>query len=90
LILFLVLRLLERRSVRGGWYRQGLIAGVFLVGYGFLRYLLEFTRQPDAQLGFVLGPFSMGQILSSLMIVIGVVVTIVAYRRPSPNVAPHA
>ena len=90
LILFLVLTLLERRSVRGGWYRQGLVAGAFLVGYGFLRYLIEFTRQPDAQLGFVIGPFSMGQILSSLMIVIGVVVLIAAYRRPSPAVAPKA
>jgi len=83
LVLFVVLMWLERRSVRGGWYRQGLIAGTFLVGYGFLRYLIEFTRQPDAQLGFVAGPFSMGQILSSLMIVIGLVVIAVVYRRQS-------
>ena len=89
-ILFLVLLVLERRAVRGGWYRQGLVAGGFLVGYGLIRYLLEFTRQPDAQLGFVAGPFSMGQILSSLMILIGVVVIAVAYRRPSPQVLPSA
>jgi phosphatidylglycerol:prolipoprotein diacylglycerol transferase len=38
-----------------------------------IRFFIEFTRQPDAQLGFVLGPFSMGQLLSSLMIVAGTV-----------------
>jgi phosphatidylglycerol:prolipoprotein diacylglycerol transferase len=89
-ILFLILLALERRAVRGRWLRQGLITGAFLVGYGVLRYVIEFTRQPDAQLGLVAGPFSMGQVLSSLMIVIGVVVIALAYRRPSPGVAPTA
>lgn len=71
LVLFLLLRVLERRSVAGGWYRPRLLAGVFLAGYGVVRFLLEFTRQPDAQLGLVLGPFSMGQLLSASMIVLG-------------------
>jgi phosphatidylglycerol:prolipoprotein diacylglycerol transferase len=79
--LFLVLRTLERRAVDGGWYRPGLLAGVFLVGYGVLRFLIEFTRQPDAQLGFIFGPLSMGQLLSSIMIVTGLIVLAVAYRR---------
>jgi phosphatidylglycerol:prolipoprotein diacylglycerol transferase len=87
-ILFVVLLALERRAVRGGWYRNGLIAGGFLVGYGLLRYLIEFTRQPDVQLGFVFGPFSMGQVLSSLMIVVGVAVIAGAYRASSGNVPP--
>ena len=82
-ILFLALLTLERRAVRGGWYRDGLVSGGFLVGYGLLRYLVEFTRQPDAQLGFVVGPFSMGQVLSSLMIVTGVAVIAVTYRSHS-------
>jgi phosphatidylglycerol---prolipoprotein diacylglyceryl transferase len=89
-ILFFLLLALERRAVRGGWYRQGLLSGGFLVGYGLIRYLIEFTRQPDAQLGFVAGPFSMGQILSALMILIGFVVIAVAYRRPSPQLARNA
>jgi phosphatidylglycerol:prolipoprotein diacylglycerol transferase len=81
LILFLVLITLEARAVRGGWFRDGLITGGFLVGYGLLRYLIEFTRQPDAQLGFVAGPFSMGQVLSSLMVLAGAAVIAAAYRR---------
>jgi phosphatidylglycerol:prolipoprotein diacylglycerol transferase len=87
MILFLVLLVLERRAVRGGWYRPGLLAGGFLVGYGLLRYLIEFTRQPDVQLGFVAGPFSMGQILSSLMLLVGIGVIAIAYRQRSRDTA---
>jgi phosphatidylglycerol:prolipoprotein diacylglycerol transferase len=87
-LLFLVLMAVERRAVRGGWYRYGLIGGTFLVGYGLVRYLVEFTRQPDVQLGFVAGPFSMGQVLSLLTVAIGVAVIAVTYRRPVKEAAP--
>jgi phosphatidylglycerol:prolipoprotein diacylglycerol transferase len=72
LLLFLLLQALERRAVARGWYRPGLLAAIFLIGYGVVRFLLEFTRQPDTQLGLVLGPFSAGQLLSGAMIAIGV------------------
>lgn len=86
LLLFLLLRALERRSVARGWYRPGLLAGGFLVGYGVVRFLLEFTRQPDTQLGLVLGPFSMGQLLSATMIVVGLVVLLIRLgRRTTPE-----
>jgi phosphatidylglycerol---prolipoprotein diacylglyceryl transferase len=81
LILFLVLRTLERTSARHGWYRPGLLAGAFLIGYGLIRFALEFTRQPDEQLGFVLGPLSMGQLLSSIMIAVGLLVLAATQRR---------
>lgn len=82
LLLFLLLRTLERRGVRHGWYRQGLLAGVFVVGYGVIRFLLEFTREPDAQLGLVLGPFSMGQLLSAGMILLGCLLLALVLRHP--------
>ena len=91
LLLFGILWLLERRALKGGWYRPGLLSGSFMIGYGVIRFLLEFTRQPDPQLGFVVGPFSMGQLLSSLMIVIGIVILVLTYRRPPaipPAIAP--
>ena len=72
LILFLVLGMLDRWARTHGRYRPGLLAGAFLAGYGAVRILLEFTRQPDVQLGLVLGPFSMGQVLSAGMVVAGV------------------
>jgi phosphatidylglycerol:prolipoprotein diacylglycerol transferase len=73
IVLFAILRTLERRGVAGGWYRPGMLAGVFLLGYGVMRFLLEFTRQPDAQLGLVLGPFSMGQLFCLVMVAAGIV-----------------
>jgi phosphatidylglycerol:prolipoprotein diacylglycerol transferase len=61
----------DRRSHVRGWYRPGLLTAVFLVAYGIVRFCLEFTRQPDDQLGFVVGVFSMGQLLCTGMIVVG-------------------
>jgi len=87
MVLFLILRTLERHAIRAGWYRPGLLSGVFLVGYGIIRSLIEFTRQPDAQLGFVLGPFSMGQLLSSLMVAAGLVVLSLVYGRQALSAA---
>jgi phosphatidylglycerol:prolipoprotein diacylglycerol transferase len=88
ILLFLVLRTLERRSVAGGWYRPGLLAATFLIGYGVVRFLLEFTRQPDTQLGLVLGPFSMGQLLSASMILLGLILLVVLLGR-RPVTAPR-
>lgn len=44
--------------------RHGVIASTFMIGYGLCRITAEFFREPDAQLGFILGPFTMGQLLS--------------------------
>ena len=66
-------------------------SGLFLVMYGSARFVIEFVRVPDEHLGYLaLGWVTMGQILSLPMIVAGIVLLIVAYRRriPSGNVAP--
>ncbi len=49
----------------------GILTGVFLIGYGLSRIFVEFFREPDEQLGFILPYISMGQILSVPMIVLG-------------------
>lgn len=56
----------------------GQISGLFLVGYGTFRFLVEFTREPDYFLGLLVGNLSMGQLLSLPMIVIGF---ILLFRR---------
>ena len=56
-----------------GYDRSGLITGLFLVGYSIIRFSLEFTRAPDAQLGLVIGALSMGQLLSMIMFAAGLV-----------------
>ncbi len=51
--------------------RPGAVIGVFLIGYGVSRILVEFFREPDAHLGFIVAGISMGQILSLPMILAG-------------------
>lgn len=63
---------------------QGGLAGVFLMLYGVSRIIVEFYREPDAQLGFVAGPFSMGQVLSVVMVAGGAYLTM---RRPATSAA---
>ncbi len=50
----------------------GVVSGAFLIGYGVLRFLAEFAREPDDFLGLVLGPFTMGQLLCVPMVAAGV------------------
>ncbi|MDE0811471.1 MAG: prolipoprotein diacylglyceryl transferase, partial [Alphaproteobacteria bacterium] len=66
-------------------FRPGLILGLFLIGYGCARSVVELFREPDAHLGFILGPITMGQILSAPMILIGLVALLTAVRRPALN-----
>lgn len=55
---------------------NGVLLGTFLTGYGLSRIFIEFFRNPDAQLGYVLGPFSMGQLLSLPMVISGVALVV--------------
>ncbi len=66
MVLFLVLWFAKDR-IR----RPGMLTSLFLVLYGCFRFFLEFFREPDPQLGFVLSFLTMGQILSLLMILAG-------------------
>jgi phosphatidylglycerol:prolipoprotein diacylglycerol transferase len=75
-VLFLILWLIKDKKLPTG----GLLA-IFLFLYGAFRFLVEFFREPDVQLGFVLGPFSMGQVLSSFMVVGGIVLFIYLRSR---------
>jgi phosphatidylglycerol:prolipoprotein diacylglycerol transferase len=52
--------------------RPGQISGLFLIGYGALRFMAEFAREPDAFLGLLGLGLSMGQWLSLPMIALGV------------------
>ena len=66
---------------------MGAVSGLFLIGYGAFRIIVEYFRQPDAQLGLFDGFLSMGQILSIPMIVIGLIMMIWAYRRPQKQLS---
>lgn len=58
------------------------VSGLFLIAYGIFRFLVEFVRQPDAQLGYLAFDWlTMGQVLSAPMILAGVALMFIAYRR---------
>ena len=76
LILFLIVRLVPRKLPATG------IAGwSFVAGYGLFRFIVEFFRQPDNNLGFVVGIFSMGQLLSLPMCIVGISAIVILSRR---------
>jgi phosphatidylglycerol:prolipoprotein diacylglycerol transferase len=57
---------------RRGWLGAvGQLTGVFLCGYGIARVFVEFFRQPDAHIGLFGDIFSIGQLLSFPMIIVG-------------------
>jgi phosphatidylglycerol---prolipoprotein diacylglyceryl transferase len=58
------------------------VSGLFLLGYGLARFIVEFVRVPDAHLGYLaFGWLTMGQILSTPMIMVGALLLALAYRR---------
>ena len=58
----------------------GRLFSLYLIGYGVIRFFLEFFRQPDQQLGFVIGYFTMGQILCLIMAIGGLILLIKQYK----------
>jgi len=58
------------------------ISGLFLVGYGVARFGVEFVRLPDEPIGYMAwGWLTRGQLLTAPMIIWGVVLLVLAYRR---------
>lgn len=50
---------------------DGFVFGLFIMAYGIFRFAIEFLREPDAQLGFIIGATTMGQLLSVPLVVAG-------------------
>jgi phosphatidylglycerol:prolipoprotein diacylglycerol transferase len=81
---------------------KGFLIGLYSIGYGFFRFIIEYFREPDADLGYriefvkstlptayvhPLFSFSTGQILCFLMILFGVIWLIIASRLPNKEVS---
>ncbi len=73
-VLFFILYVITRKS-----RSLGLASGIFLIGYGVFRTIVEFYREPDAHLGLYLSFISKGQILSIPMILVGMLVIYLGY-----------
>jgi phosphatidylglycerol:prolipoprotein diacylglycerol transferase len=79
LLLFLVLRLLTHHL--GRLKQPGVVSAVFAIGYGLARIFSEFFREPDAQIGFFPGGFTMGMILSVPVVLVGIGLLLWSTRR---------
>lgn len=77
LALFLVLWIVGRRETP-----PGTVFWSFIGGYGVFRSFAELFREPDAHLGFLLGPLTMGQLLSIPMVFLGAFMIFRGYRKP--------
>lgn len=83
LVIFCVLFALSRKRPPRP---QGTFLGAFLVLYGIFRFLIEFVREPDVQLGYLWGGWlTMGQVLSAPLIVAGIALLIYAARTRHPQ-----
>ncbi len=69
IVLFLVLIIC--RFNKKIYQKQGFLTGIFLIGYGLARFIVEFFREPDDHLGFIFSQITMGQILSLPIILTG-------------------
>tara|TARA_B100000767_G_scaffold248514_1_gene249481 strand:+ start:888 stop:1661 length:774 start_codon:yes stop_codon:yes gene_type:complete len=59
----------------------GAVSGLFLLGYGFFRFMVEFVRVPDQQYGYLFSDWiTMGQVLSLPMILVGLFITVRAFQ----------
>ena len=77
-ILFLILNLLFYFSKIKSL--TGMLTGVFILLYGVFRFLIEFFREPDAQLGLFFLSLTLGQILCSVMIIVGLLTIIFSLK----------
>lgn len=58
--------------VRKNEFLKGKLLALYLILYGLIRFLIEFVREPDEQLGFIISSLSMGQVLCFIMILSGI------------------
>jgi phosphatidylglycerol:prolipoprotein diacylglycerol transferase len=69
-ILFIILMYFKKKDYLK---KPGLISGLFLIFYSIFRFFIEFVRVPDEQLGYLIFELSMGQIISLIFFVIGII-----------------
>ena len=68
LVLFIILNYLISRDNK----KEGYISSLFLIFYSIFRFLIEFTREPDQHIGLLLFNLSMGQLISVIVLILGI------------------
>ena len=78
LLLFLILIFFRKK---GFMKTPGFISGLFLIFYSVFRFVIEFFRVPDKQLGYLVYNLTMGQIISLIFLLIGSYLVITKYEN---------
>ena len=81
IVLFVVLWAVKNRVTT-----RGAMLALYLMGYGLVRFFIEYARQPDAHLGFIFFSLSMGQLLCMAMILAGGVLLL--YLKKQSRIQP--
>ncbi len=68
IILFFILNFIFKKYL---YKSPGLISALFLIFYSIFRFIIEFTREPDIQIGYILFNLTLGQFLSFLFFLFG-------------------
>ena len=71
IILFLLLNLVFKKY----FYKSvGVISSLFIIFYSLFRFIIEYTREPDPQLGIIFSYFTMGQLISIIFFIFGLLI----------------
>jgi len=70
IVLFLILLHFRKKNFLN---KPGLISGIFLIIYSIFRFFIEFFRLPDEQLGYLILNLSIGQLISLVFILLGII-----------------
>ena len=73
------------KSLRTRFTFLGFNSGLYVFGYAFFRFFIEYVREPDNHLGFILLNLSMGQLLCIAMMFGGVVIWFTGYKTVTEN-----
>ncbi len=77
IILFMILVYFKNK---GFLKYPGMISGIFLIFYSLFRFMIEFIRVPDEQIGYLIFDLTMGQIISLIFFIIGIYLTLTKYE----------
>jgi len=70
IVLFVLLNFVYKKFLNA---KPGIISALFLIFYSLFRFAIEFTREPDSHIGFILLNLSLGQIISIIFLIIGII-----------------
>ena len=69
IVLFILLNFFHRGLTK----KIGLISSLFIIYYSLFRFFIEFTREPDAHIGLIFFSMSIGQLISLVLFIVGII-----------------